>query len=109
MKVLIKNGLVINPKTKFNKKANIVIEAHNENSKISSINDKEIKDYDHMIDASGMIVSPGFVDIHTNFCEPGFENKENFSSFTVQTLHSCVVTIEILLPSLSLITTRVFT
>lgn len=80
MKVLIKNGLVINPKTKFNKKANIVIEAHNENSKISSINDKEIKDYDHMIDASGMIVSPGFVDIHTNFCEPGFENKENLKT-----------------------------
>lgn len=80
MKVLIKNGLVINPKTKLNKKANIVIEAHNENSKISSINDKEIKDYDHMIDASGMIVSPGFVDIHTNFCEPGFENKENLKT-----------------------------
>ena len=80
MKVLIKNGLVINPATKFNKVANVVIEAHNENSKIAYIGDKQIKDADHIINAEGLIVSPGFVDIHTNFCEPGYENKENLKT-----------------------------
>jgi|SRR6056297_893481 len=59
MKILIKNGRIIDPKNKIDSKLNIVLEK----GKISKIIAEE-EDADEVIDAANCIISPGFVDMH---------------------------------------------
>jgi dihydroorotase len=37
---------------------------------------------DHIIDVSGLVVAPGFVDLHCHLREPGFEDKETIATGT---------------------------
>ena len=71
--IVIKNGYVINPKSGFEGNADIVIKE----DKIESIGDSFICDDAEVIDATGLIVAPGLVDVHTHFRDPGFEYKED--------------------------------
>src|SRR5205823_5311376 len=41
------------------------------------------KDASESIDATGLVVCPGFVDIHTHLREPGFEHKETIATGTL--------------------------
>src|SRR5207245_5001140 len=41
------------------------------------------KDASETIDARGLVVCPGFVDIHTHLREPGFEHKETIATGTL--------------------------
>jgi len=59
MTTLIKNGRVIDPANGFDGKINILIE----NGKIAALTAAG-PDADRVIDASGKIVTPGFIDIH---------------------------------------------
>lgn len=76
MKILIKNGRIIDPSQGIDKKGDILVE----NTKIlksgGSIKDKA----DITIDASGKIVAPGFVDMHVHLREPGGEFSETIES-----------------------------
>jgi dihydroorotase len=74
MKVLIKNATCILFE-KGEKKANIFIE----NGIIKEISDT-VKDADKVIDAKGMYVFPGLIDIHVHLREPGHEYKETIES-----------------------------
>lgn len=77
--LLIKNGTVMDPKTNVNEKMDILIE----NGKIARI-DREIpkpSDCDE-IDASDLIISPGFIDLHVHLREPGFSEKETIYTGT---------------------------
>ncbi|SMB92586.1 dihydroorotase [Desulfonispora thiosulfatigenes DSM 11270] len=71
--LLIKNGLVIDPSQNINETLDILIE----NKKILKIekNIKANKDME-VINANGMIVAPGFIDLHVHLREPGKEYKE---------------------------------
>ena len=71
--IVIKNGYVINPKSGFEGKADVFIK----DDKIVSIGEEEVCEDAEVIDATGLIVAPGLVDVHTHFRDPGFEYKED--------------------------------
>ena len=76
MKLILKSGRVINPATKFDEIADVLIE----DGKIKEIGtDLEAGDAS-VYDAAGKIVTPGLIDLHVHFREPGQEAKETFES-----------------------------
>ena len=75
--LLIRNGRVIDPANNIDTIVDILIE----DGRISSPGDTSPAD--EAIDATGLIVSPGFVDIHTHLREPGFEHKETIETGTL--------------------------
>lgn len=78
MKLVIKNGHVIDPANQLDGKYDILIEKGLIKSveKAGKLNGLDAKS----IDAKGMIVAPGFIDMHVHFREPGFEYKETIQS-----------------------------
>jgi len=77
MKTLIKNGRVIDPATNTDKVMNLVIEDDKIADRFEG--DKAVE-ADEVIDAEGMYVMPGFIDLHVHLREPGFEHKEDIES-----------------------------
>lgn len=75
MRTCIKNGLIINPKTKREEITNLWIEE----GKIVKIGHLD-EVADETIDASGKWVVPGLIDLHVHFRAPGFEHKEDIES-----------------------------
>ena len=75
MRTLIKNGLVVDPSQRIKKKMDLIINR----GKVESLNMpgmKSVGGYTEVIDAKGLIVSPGLVDIHVHLRDPGFTRKE---------------------------------
>jgi len=72
VKLLIKNGRVIDPASGTDDTLDILIER----GKIVDIKTKIDGDGPKIIDASRLVVAPGFIDIHTHLREPGQEDKE---------------------------------
>lgn len=80
MRILIKNGHVIDPSQEIDGYQEILIEG----GKIQGLYPKgKGPGSDRIIDASGCIVIPGLVDIHTHLREPGFEYKETIMTGTM--------------------------
>ena len=77
MKTLIKNGRVIDPATNTDKVMNILVEDDKIADRFEG--DKAVE-ADEVIDANGMYVMPGFIDLHVHLREPGFEHKEDIES-----------------------------
>lgn len=78
MKLMLKGGRVINPAKKFDDICDVLIE----DGKIKLIGkDLQVKDIE-IINAAGCIVTPGLIDMHVHFREPGQEAKEDFASGT---------------------------
>ena len=77
--LLIKGGLIIDPGQGTNRVADLLVE----DGVVKGI-DKEISPAGspRIIDAAGMVVSPGFVDLHCHLREPGYEDKETIATGT---------------------------
>ena len=76
MKTLIKNGKII-------KKENQLIEAALwlENGVIHAIGESfDEADFEQVFDANGQLITPGLVDVHVHFREPGFTYKETIKT-----------------------------
>ncbi|MBU1005985.1 MAG: dihydroorotase [Candidatus Omnitrophica bacterium] len=89
MKILIKNGIVIDPANKINSAMDILIDQ----GKISGVEKIINIDVDTVIDAKDKIVMPGIVDMHVHLREPGREDKETIASGTKAAAKGGVTTI----------------
>jgi dihydroorotase len=78
MRVLIKNGHIIDAKTGRDGIYDIVLE----NGKIEEIGNGLEETNCDLIDAAGKYVLPGFVDAHCHLRDPGFEYKEDIETGT---------------------------
>ncbi|MEO7538918.1 MAG: dihydroorotase [Pyrinomonadaceae bacterium] len=78
MKLLITNGHLIDPAASENTGMNILME----DGKVAAwLNPKETApDGCEVFDASGLLVAPGFIDMHVHLREPGQEHKETIAS-----------------------------
>ncbi|HXX81913.1 MAG TPA: dihydroorotase [Thermodesulfovibrionales bacterium] len=90
MNLLIKNGHIIDPSQGIDGKGDLVIE--NNRIKEISLAQKGRRNAEgklswlqgfRTIDASGLHVLPGLIDIHTHMREPGFEYKETIKTGTM--------------------------
>ena len=76
MKLLIKNGNVIDPATNTDAVLDVLVEDGVIKTVAPSISD----DADKMIDASGLVVAPGLIDMHVHFRDPGQTHKEDIKT-----------------------------
>lgn len=76
MKMLIKGGRVINPSTNLDEIKDVLIV----DGIIKKIDDEILDEADNIIDANNLWVTPGFIDLHVHFREPGFEYKETIET-----------------------------
>ena len=80
--MLIKNGRVVDPESGFDGLADVLVE----DGKVKKLlpagqaetaGAEACEDADEVIDATGLIVGPGLVDVHVHFRDPGLTYKED--------------------------------
>ena len=79
--LLIKNGRVVDPASRTDAPRDVLLDGEvvrevGEPGRFSAIKDAEV------FDASGMIVAPGFIDLHVHLREPGQESSETIETGT---------------------------
>lgn len=75
-KLLIKNGRVIDPASGLDKVANVLVEG----AAIAGVGENLGAAGAEQFDAGGMVVAPGFIDMHVHLREPGFEHAETIET-----------------------------
>ncbi|MDO9289684.1 MAG: dihydroorotase [Thermodesulfovibrionales bacterium] len=101
MKVLIKNGHIIDPSQGIDGVGDIliedgkIIEVRSQKSEVRSKEQKTRTSNSELrtIDASGLYVFPGLVDMHTHLREPGFEYKETIKTGTLAAVRGGFTTV----------------
>lgn len=70
--LLIKNGRVIDPKSGLDRQLDVLIEG----KKILKMAENIEQEGAEQLDATGLVVAPGLIDVHVHFREPGQTQKE---------------------------------
>ena len=78
--LLIKGGRVIDPSQGIDGINDLLVADDVVSGMAPHINPPE---HAEVIDATGMVVSPGFIDVHCHLREPGFEDKETIATGTL--------------------------
>src|SRR5437763_11319544 len=74
--MLIKNGHVVDPSQNLDGRAQVLIK----DGRIAKVAERIAASDAEVFDASGLIVAPGFVDIHVHLREPGNEHAETIET-----------------------------
>ena len=72
MKILIKGGRIVDPANGRDFQGDLLVS----NTKVEKIGKSLRVKADRVIDATGLVVAPGFIDMHVHLREPGHEEKE---------------------------------
>ena len=83
LKILIKNGYVIDPATDKEEICDLLIK----DNYIAQVGQNITHDADQIIDATDCYVMPGFIDLHVHLREPGFEYKETIETGALAAAH----------------------
>ncbi len=75
----IRGGRVIDPANGFDGIADVLIEQ----GRVTAVGADAGADASESMDARGLVVAPGFVDIHCHLRQPGFEHKETIATGTL--------------------------
>ena len=78
MPLLLKNGRVLDPSQSLDDTLDLLING----TTISKLGQNLTDDSAQVIDASGLVIAPGFVDMHVHLREPGKEETETIESGT---------------------------
>jgi len=73
--LLIQHGMILDPASHTQRVADLLIR----DGKIAAIGEK-LDRADQTLDASGCYVTPGLIDVHVHFREPGDEEEETIAS-----------------------------
>jgi dihydroorotase len=77
--ILIKGGQVIDPAMKVNAPLDVLLR----DGRVADIaQPNKLRGADHTLDARGLVVAPGFIDLHVHLREPGQSYKETIASGT---------------------------
>jgi dihydroorotase len=76
LKILIRGGRVIDPASGRDGIADVLIE----DGAIVAVDEKIETGNARVLEAKGLVVAPGLVDMHVHFREPGYEYKEDVAS-----------------------------
>ena len=74
--LLIKNGRVIDPASGHDGPADVLIE----DGRIAAVAGSLVCDGLEVLDATGLVVAPGFIDMHVHLREPGIEHSETIET-----------------------------
>ena len=74
--ILIKKGRLIDPANGVDAVKDILVKE----GKVAEISDNINENADKVIDAAGLVVMPGLIDLHVHFRDPGYENKETIAT-----------------------------
>jgi dihydroorotase len=74
--LLIQNGILVDPSQSIAARRDLLIR----DGHVAEIGENIDADGAETLDASGLIVAPGFIDLHVHLREPGFEYKETIAS-----------------------------
>lgn len=78
MKLLVKGGRVVDPSTGMDQICDVLVD----NGRIAAVGESLPTPEEHcsVLDAAGLVVAPGLVDLHVHLREPGFEDKETIAT-----------------------------
>ena len=76
MPIVIKNGRVIDPASATDRIADVLIV----DGRIAGVAPDLSASHAQVFDATGLVVAPGFIDMHVHLREPGFEHAETIES-----------------------------
>ncbi len=74
--LLIRNGVILDPAQSLEAGRDLLIR----DGRVAEIGENLSAESAEVFDAAGLIVAPGFIDLHVHLREPGFEYKETIES-----------------------------